>query len=944
MLEIALLGEPVVRRAGEVVPLPASRKARGLLAYLVATQKPHRRERLCDLLWEGPDDPRAALRWSLSKLRPLVEPHLVADRDHVEMRTQGARVDLFELSPPATCTTTRLLESAALFRGQFLDGLDLPHCFRFQQWCVAERERLRQVEVAILAELVSRQGASGEGLVHARRRVVVDPFSEVAHASLVRLLAQAGQNREALTQYEQCRSLFERELGVAPGSLVEDARRAIGRTVMAAPAPAPLPSEAALPLVGRAAELHALEAKDTVLLLGEPGLGKSRLLEEVRARTGGVVLFARALAAERVRPYGVWMDGLRALGRDLPREIDRTRLFDAVAEVVADVTLLVLDDVQWLDEASAALLHYVARGAHPPRILCAARVGEIEDNPHMARVLRELSRERRLLKLRLAPLPPEDTAALAISVAPLSDVARVVGMSGGNPLYAIECARALAGGGGDAMPETLTALIAARLDQIDPGPRQLLGWAAVLGHRFDVDVLARATALPAGEMLAGLERLERCAVVRAVGPQTYDFTHDLLRDVAYQAVSGPRRSLAHRQVAVALLATHDPDGVLAGDILHHAALGGDLRTAAEAAVRAGERCLRLFAYAEAMSVARRGLQVLEALGPDPDLEIGLLHVIVMARTPLEERLALVGGLDEACERARRAGRLQAAAMGAHLRAVLSEEGQHYSVAARATLHSAELARGADPATAGLSIATTARCLVFLQKEIGRAEALLAEAQALGDESTELALGLGYLHAHHGRSAEAGPHLEQALVRATRAQDHWREWLALSRLAALALEEGDPHLALRHCARLRPVSEKMEGGSEAVRGEMLETLALHAAAEPADVEGMLVRLRRAESSTDLAWALTLLAERERERGDLERARGYAEEALAAADRVGRRSEAVIARAILSFLTPVAPPTALPAMPAAVSTAVPTALPTEDSADLTARARRFLTRRT
>jgi len=141
MLDIRLLGELAVARDGAVVPLPASKKSRALLAYLAATARPHLRERLCELLWEGPDDPRAALRCSLTKLRPLVDPHLVAARDRVEFRCSGAAIDIRAICTPANATTDQLEECAALFRGEFLDGLDLPGCFRFQQWCIAERER-----------------------------------------------------------------------------------------------------------------------------------------------------------------------------------------------------------------------------------------------------------------------------------------------------------------------------------------------------------------------------------------------------------------------------------------------------------------------------------------------------------------------------------------------------------------------------------------------------------------------------------------------------------------------------------------------------------------------------------------------------------------------------------------------------------------------------------
>src|SRR5689334_13881748 len=97
-LEIRLLGELAVLRAGKPVALPASKKTRALLGYLVASGKSHSRGRLCELLWEGPDDPRGALRWSLSKLRPLLDDdaarRLVADREHASFTAHGAAIDL----------------------------------------------------------------------------------------------------------------------------------------------------------------------------------------------------------------------------------------------------------------------------------------------------------------------------------------------------------------------------------------------------------------------------------------------------------------------------------------------------------------------------------------------------------------------------------------------------------------------------------------------------------------------------------------------------------------------------------------------------------------------------------------------------------------------------------------------------------------------------------
>ena len=134
MLSIRLLGEMEITRLGERLELPPSRKTRGLLAYLALANRPVRRDRLCALLWDAPDDPKGALRWSLSKLRSLVndpdQVRILANRELVSFDPAGAHIDLAAVKARLDCgigevDTSALKDLETEFRGEFLEGLEL---------------------------------------------------------------------------------------------------------------------------------------------------------------------------------------------------------------------------------------------------------------------------------------------------------------------------------------------------------------------------------------------------------------------------------------------------------------------------------------------------------------------------------------------------------------------------------------------------------------------------------------------------------------------------------------------------------------------------------------------------------------------------------------------------------------------------------------------------
>ncbi|MBP2314561.1 alpha/beta hydrolase [Azospirillum soli] len=164
-LEVGVLGPLRVVREGQAVSLPPSRKTRALLAYLAVQGRPQRRERLCEMFWEVPDDPRGSLRWSLSKIRQVLKhgdaDPIEARRDTVLLRTDDIELDCRKLSglnadALANVDTGALERAAAAFRGAFLEDLYLPRCPDFEAWRVAHADRLEILRMKILRVLVQR--------------------------------------------------------------------------------------------------------------------------------------------------------------------------------------------------------------------------------------------------------------------------------------------------------------------------------------------------------------------------------------------------------------------------------------------------------------------------------------------------------------------------------------------------------------------------------------------------------------------------------------------------------------------------------------------------------------------------------------------------------------------------------------------------------------------
>ncbi len=164
-LTIQLMGEFAVLRDGVPVALPPSKKTKALLAYLALAERPQRREFLCDMFWDVPDDPRGALRWSLSKIRQMLDDEdrkcIDADRQSIQLRREAVSIDAASLkgmkpSELATRPTAALEAIAATIRGAFLEDLSLPRCLEYEAWRTAHASEFETLRLATLRILVER--------------------------------------------------------------------------------------------------------------------------------------------------------------------------------------------------------------------------------------------------------------------------------------------------------------------------------------------------------------------------------------------------------------------------------------------------------------------------------------------------------------------------------------------------------------------------------------------------------------------------------------------------------------------------------------------------------------------------------------------------------------------------------------------------------------------
>ncbi|TFH87302.1 hypothetical protein EQG41_07820 [Billgrantia azerbaijanica] len=936
-LTLKVLGDLEVVRDGRPLPLPPSKKTRALLAYLALHSRSFSREHLCDLLWEVPDDPRGSLRWSLSKLRRLVDepgaPRILADRLSVGLDTTELDIDVVALhrlveSGVADADLDALESAVQRYRGPFLEGLELANFPDFHGWCLAERERARRAQMTALTTLVDRLGEAPErALPHAHALVRFTPHDEAAWARLVRLLLALNRPREAEQHYRLGLRRLQ-EAGLAPSGTLWRARRHIPGAAVAAPTPPareePTPLADTDPpqaLVGRESELARLAAlvapegatqAGFLLLTGEPGIGKSRLLDAAAGfarEAGALVLSASAIESDRLRPFALWVDAFQRHDAvalfGMADHDNRNRLFGALAERLAAEldarpVVLLFDDLQWGDESSAAALHHVARlhRHRPLRGVLAARDGDLDSAPAQPALL-GLRRAGLLEELSLPPLPEAALMRLIATQAPGVDCTRLSQQSGGNPLLAIELARSQTPGAGGSLDE----LVRERLMRLDTEALEVLRWAAVIAPRLDAALLARATGLDAirvGEALAAAERLRLLQTTE----RGLHFTHDLVAKSVYRSILPARRQVMHRHLAEHLAQETLLDLEYAADLAHHAQHSGDPALAAQAMVAAGRLCLRFFANDEAVRLAERGLALAEELPEARRLCLTLeLHDVLLSAAPLDDWEATAGELVVLAERALEHGALAHARLGYQLASQLRWAHGQWSGAHEEALQAERVTRSADDHEQVIAMAETAKCLAMLERDLEQASTMLAEARTLAERqrlshpALPMASGLLAWHAGHAPAAEADFKAARTLCKAY--GDRLGEFQANESLMMMAVERGDFTAARARCDTLVALGERLRDGSEAPFAQAAHGLCHYALSDDATpLAEALGALREADAKHRLAWVLNRAARLDLQRGRIDAAVPRAEEALDHARVLERATEQLVAHRVLA----------------------------------------------
>jgi DNA-binding SARP family transcriptional activator len=636
-LELRLLGVPEVRLHGQPV-IFRTRRALALLAYLTLETGPQARETLANLI--APESSsRSGFRTVLFHLREALgdaASAIVSSRNALEFKPDGL---------DCTCDVWTLETSTS---GELLAGLTLEDSPAWNDWLEHQRQRLRErldrnLESVFAAQLEAGQGH--EALETARAWLRLDPLNETAHQAMLRAHLHLHDRSGGLETHARLQGLLERELGLKPAekteALVTEIRRLGSKPVQHHLGSAGLER---LPFVGRNHTWQQLEqawnSGQLLCVSGEPGIGKTRLLQDFLAARGrfawikgqpddtnvpfaSITRFLRGLITA-AHEWSRWTR--QELSRLLPelleadqlpqQSADKLRLFEAMAEVIRhtgkDLIGIVLDDVQFFDPASLEAFTYLKHrlADHGWHALMIYRKGELE--PGFEANLQAQMASGQALLIELEALSENDLGVLLEQLALTQSPEFVHALwqaTAGNPLFVLETLRSLQESGqlqanSNSLPRStkVTALIAARLNRLSKAARDVARLIAVAGEQFSLDLAGALLAKNTLDLTDANDELERAGLVRSER-----FSHDLLAEGTRAEMTVSTRRLLHARTLEHLERIGTPASVLA----RHALEAGQVGKAFSLVIAAGDAArtsLTLQASLEHYAWARNLLQ------------------------------------------------------------------------------------------------------------------------------------------------------------------------------------------------------------------------------------------------------------------------------------------------------------------------------------------------
>ncbi|MFJ1805756.1 MULTISPECIES: BTAD domain-containing putative transcriptional regulator [unclassified Streptomyces] len=497
-----------------------------------------------------------------------------------------------------------------LWRGEAFTGADTP-------WFNAQRDLLDTERLAAQLDMTDIRLRLGQ-----HRRVVSElsalteahPLDERLAGQLALALYRSGRPADALDLCHRTRQRLAEELGMDPGAalrqLHQDILTADARLTLARPAEprAPQPGTAIYrverpqSLVGRLEEVSVLravlddqstQAPRVVEIVGEPGMGKTRLLAEfgeLAAHSGAVVLVGRGAEISEI-PYGLFIDTLDgalpavdpghprlhgADGRESQGSLDaltanhhgaeaslpaeRFRRHRAVRELLEEVhpgfrLVLILDDVHWADESSIELIEYLVR--HPPRRAVTLVLGyrPRQAPPRLASALVKADADGHLTRVALGPLSASAAAQLCGPQVSRLRCRQLYEATAGNPFYLQALLRRTGDGEptDDQLPLSARATLLDELENLSAGARVVARAAAVLDDPFDAEMTAVVAQVDESDMLAALDELTRRDLIRPVSAiRQFEFRHPLVRSAVYDGMGAGWRLGAHARAAAGL--------------------------------------------------------------------------------------------------------------------------------------------------------------------------------------------------------------------------------------------------------------------------------------------------------------------------------------------------------------------------------------------------------